>query len=76
MTSQQQMGKRRVKSPRKVGYPRRVPVAHQTPHSDRDADGSICIEELSEEDLQLKTDLEMLVERLKVWLAKLFVSRG
>ena len=26
----------------------------------------ICIEELSEKDLQLKTDLEMLVERLKV----------
>lgn len=26
------------------------------------------IEELSEEDLQLKNDLEMLVERLKVWL--------
>jgi len=34
---------------------------------DRGADEIPAIEELSEEDQQLKNELEMLVERLKVW---------
>lgn len=40
------------------------------PHPDREADKVTRLEELSEEDLQLKNDLEMLVERLKVRLSQ------
>ena len=39
-------------------------------YAGRDADKVTFLEELSEEDLQLKNDLEMLVERLKVWLSR------
>ena len=34
------------------------------------------IEELSEEDQQLKSELDMLVERLQVWGLEMYVSCG
>ena len=34
------------------------------------------IEELSEEDQQLKSELDMLVERLQVWDPEMYVSCG
>lgn len=65
------MGRRRTKSPRKVGLASNTggrPSTDFQNHSNG-ADVTPCPEELSEEDQQLKGELEMLVERLKVFFS-------
>jgi hypothetical protein len=61
-------GKKKEEEPKEGGL---IPDPPAASCPDRGADKATCLEELSEEDLQLKNDLEMLVERLKVWPSQL-----